>query len=49
MGICVESEKGDKGVPGPKGESCGQGEFSGRNETYIGPKGEKGMIGVKVN
>lgn len=49
MGICVESTKGNKGDLGPKGDSCGNlGEQIQRNETYIGPKGEKGMIGVKV-
>lgn len=49
MGICRESEKGTKGELGPKGDSCGVGEQIQRNETYIGPKGEKGMIGVQVN
>lgn len=50
MGICVESTKGSKGDVGPKGDSCGNlGEQIQRNETYIGPKGEKGMIGMKVN
>lgn len=49
MGICVESVKGIKGEVGPKGDSCGLGEQIQRNETYIGPKGEKGMIGMKVN
>lgn len=49
MGICVESAKGSKGDTGPKGDSCGQtGESIQRNETYVGPKGEKGMIGMKV-
>ena len=49
MGICLESVKGTKGEVGPKGDSCGIGEQIQRNETYIGPKGEKGMIGLKVN
>lgn len=49
MGICREGEKGDKGDMGLKGDSCrGSDEFIGRNETYVGPKGEKGMIGMKV-
>lgn len=50
-GICRESGRGDKGEAGPKGDSClGGNEFEGKgNVTYIGPKGEKGMLGMKVN
>jgi len=50
MGICRESEKGIKGDPGPPGDSCGNLEFTQSNLTiqYQGPKGEKGMLGFKV-
>jgi len=49
MGICRESEKGSKGDIGPKGDSCTQNmEQTGRNTTYIGSPGPKGMEGEKV-
>ena len=48
VGICHESEKGDKGDIGQKGDSCVSSEQVGNtNLTYIGPKGDKGMIGLK--
>lgn len=49
MGICRESEKGSKGDMGLKGDSCTQNmEQTGRNTTYIGSPGQKGMEGEKV-
>lgn len=50
MGLCKENAKGEKGEMGPKGDSCvaDVGAQTRGNESYIGPKGEKGMIGMKV-
>lgn len=49
MGICLESAKGQKGEPGPIGDICNTGEVEGRNETYIGPPGQKGPEGPRVS
>jgi len=48
MGICRESEKGVKGEPGPRGETCNLGEITSPNTTYTGQPGPKGMEGPKV-
>lgn len=49
MGICRESEKGSKGEAGPPGDSCNIQGFERNSTSYIGPKGEKGMLGLKVD